>query len=61
MYDKLVVWLDNDSKEILKLAHTAKDRLELYNDNVDIVTGWTDPKYYTLQDIQSIVAYKEIK
>jgi hypothetical protein len=61
MYDKLVVWLDNDSKEIIKLAHTAKDRLALYNDNVHIVTSASDPKHYKLVDIQCILKSKVLQ
>lgn len=55
MYEKLIVWLDNDGEEIRQNSAMAADRLRLYNDNVWRETELRDPKRYTLTDIRDAV------
>jgi hypothetical protein len=61
LYDKVVVWLDNDKPEVNAKATENVSRLRLYNDCVSKTMLATDPKHYTLEDIRGIVKGHLIK
>jgi hypothetical protein len=55
LYDKLLVWLDNDSDLIIKNAQSAAMKLQLYKDNVGFEAVHADPKSYHLNYISEII------
>jgi hypothetical protein len=58
LYEKIVVWLDNDGAIVKANAEEATERLRLYNDAVRIERVSSDPKKYTLHGIRLLVEEK---
>ena len=55
LFDKVVVWLDNDSKTVKEQAHLNRARLAIYMDGAFLVDGLHDPKGYLLPYIRSTI------
>lgn len=53
-YQKLLVWLDNDSDLICTKAAKICRHLSLYSE-ADIKTGYSDPKNYTAQAVKEAI------
>lgn len=55
LFDKVVVWLDNDSKTVKEQAHLDRARLAMYMDGAYLVEKLSDPKSYLLERIRSTI------
>jgi len=55
LFDKVVVWLDNDSKTVKEQAHLNRARLAMYMDGAYLVEKLSDPKSYTLSFVRSTI------
>jgi hypothetical protein len=53
LYDKLVVWLDNDSDPIKEKAEGIYRRALMFIVNTNIIRALEDPKKYSLESIRS--------
>lgn len=62
MFDRIVVWFDNDKPEVLEAAELTQDKLSLFLDNVYVERIFKDPKLYPLEDVESILTeYQNVK
>jgi hypothetical protein len=56
LYDRFVVWLDNDNDTVIKNATATAMRLGLYTSGkIGIVQGHNDPKKHTDEEIHTII------
>lgn len=61
LYKSVIIWMDDDNKEVKKAQLVLKNKLEMYFDPVWLVTGvGSDPKLLTDKEIK-IVLDKTIK
>lgn len=54
-YDRVVVWLDNDNYYVKRNARRLAREIGLHVKDVLLVTGYTDPKHYTMEKIAEVV------
>lgn len=55
-FKTLIVWLDNDNKEVIANAKQAEARLKLYSDRVARECACSDPKGFSTAFIEGIVS-----
>lgn len=55
LFDKVVIWLDNDAPVVESHANLARSRLSMYMDHVGLVHNLSDPKGYTLPFVRGVI------
>ena len=58
-YDKIYVWLDNDSVTVDRHADVICTGLRLLDQKAERIMGHRDPKHYNDEEIDSIVELME--
>jgi hypothetical protein len=59
LYSNVVIWYDNDNPEVVLNAVKFARRLRAFNPRVEIILDKSDPKCYTIEEIQYTIT-KEI-
>jgi len=57
LFDKIVIWLDNDNATVKAQATSAASKLMMYGVEVYIVNGKDDPKRHTTEEIATTLIH----